>query len=113
MRSDIGRELTNQYLRSETQDISNMMNANRGLKDVFGFGVDLGRTGALDMTKAGGAYQMDEQGRLDADRDRFERERDFALGLYGQFGGILGGMPGVGNVRPFKQTRTLQRCRVR
>ena len=37
----VGRDLTNQYLRSETQDINNMMNANRGLKDIFGFGVDL------------------------------------------------------------------------
>ena len=32
VRSDIGRDLTNQYPRSETQDINNMMNANRGLE---------------------------------------------------------------------------------
>ena len=96
----VGRDLTNQYLRSETQDINNMMNANRGLKDIFGFGVDLGRTGANDMVSAGGAYQLDEQGRLDAERDAFERQRDFAMGQYGAFGNLLGGMPNVGQVRP-------------
>jgi len=91
--------LSDQYIRSNTQDINNMMNANTGLMNMYGFGADLGRTGAGNLITAGGAYQTDEQGRLDAERDAFERNRDFGLDMYGVFGNILGGMPSVGNVK--------------
>ena len=35
----VGRDLTNQFLRSEQTDFNNMMRANQGLRDVFGAGV--------------------------------------------------------------------------
>lgn len=98
--SDVYKDLTNQYITSNTRDLNNMMNANTGMMDMYGFGRDISRTGAGDLTTAGGAYQMDEQGRLDADRDAFERNRDFGLDMYGVFGNILGGMPSVGRVDP-------------
>ena len=49
---------------------------------------------------AGGMLQTDAQGQLDAQRDLFERQRDFALNQYGVFGNLLGDVPNVGQVRP-------------
>lgn len=94
--SDVRQGLADQYIRSNTQDLGNMMNANTGLMNMYGFGADLGNMGAGNMVTAGGAYQTDNQGRMDADRDAFERNRDFGLDMYGIFGDILGGMPSVG-----------------
>ena len=100
VRSDIGRDLTNQFLRSEQTDFNNQMRANQGLRDVFGVGTTLAPAGADALTKGGGMLQMDEQGQLDADRAAFERERDFAMGQYGAFGNIIGGVPNVGQISP-------------
>ena len=96
----VGRDLTNQFLRSEQTDFNNMMRANQGLRDVFGAGTALSQGGAGALTKAGGMMQTDAQAQMDADRDRFERERDFAMQQYGMFGNLLGNVPNVGQVRP-------------
>ena len=100
MRSDIGRDLVNQYLRSDQTDFNNQLRANQGIRDVFGVGTRLAPAGADALTKGGGMLQMDEQGQLDAARDLFERQRDFAMGQYGAFGNIIGGAPNVGQIRP-------------
>ena len=100
VRSNIGRDLVNQYLRSDQTDFNNQMRANQGLRDVFGVGTTLAPAGADALTRGGGMLQMDEQGQLDANRAAFERERDFAMGQYGSFGNILGGMPSVGQISP-------------
>jgi hypothetical protein len=52
------------------------------------------------LTRGGSAFQTDRQGQLDADRDLFERQRDFAMNQYGGFNSLLGGLPAVGQVRP-------------
>lgn len=96
----VGRDLTNQFLRSEQNDFNNMMRANQGLRDVFGAGTTLSQGGANALTSAGGMLQTDAQGQLDAERDLFERQRDFALNQYGIFGNLLGEAPNVGQVRP-------------
>ena len=96
----VGRDLTNQFLRSEQNDFNNMMRANQGLRDVFGAGTTLSQGGANALTSAGGMLQTDAQGQLDAERDLFERQRDFALNQYGVFGNLLGEAPNVGQVRP-------------
>ena len=96
----VGRDLTNQFLRSEQNDFNNMLRANQGLRDVFGTGTTLSQGGANALTSAGGMLQTDAQGQLDAQRDLFERQRDFALNQYGIFGNLLGDMPNVGQVRP-------------
>lgn len=98
--SDVGRDLTNQYLRSNQNDFNMAMRANQGLSDVFGMGQNLAVGGAEALGKAGGMLQMDNQGQLDADREAFERYRDFAMGQYGQMNNILGGVPNVGQVTP-------------
>ena len=98
--SDVYSNLTNQYLRSNTQDINNMMQANAGLKNTYGIGFGMGPTIGNMITGAGGAFQTDAQRQLDADRDRFERERDFAMQQYGNFNALLGGLPNVGQIRP-------------
>lgn len=96
----IGRDLTNQFLRSEQNDFNNMMRANQGLRDVFGAGTALSQGGGKALTSAGGMLQTDAQAQLDAQRDAFERQRDFAMGQYGNFNSILGNMPNVGRVQP-------------
>ena len=96
----VGRDLTNQFLRSEQSDFNNMMRANQGLRDVFGLGTNLSATGGGALTSAGGMLQKDAQAQLDADRAAFERERDFAMGQYGAFGNIIGGVPNVGQISP-------------
>ena len=96
----VGRDLTNQFLRSEQTDFNNMMRANQGLRDVFGAGTALSQGGGEALTSAGGMLQTDQQAQLDADRAAFERERDFAMGQYGAFGNLLGGVPSVGQIRP-------------
>ena len=98
--SDVYKNLTNQYLRSNTQDISNMMRANEGLKNTYGIGFGMGSNIGNMLAKSGAAFQTDAQGQLDANRDRFERERDFAMGQYSNFNSLLGGLPSVGPVRP-------------
>ena len=97
--SNVFRGLTNQYLSSESRDLSNMTNANNALSRIFGFGANMGRQAAGDLAKAGGAFQTDRQGQLDADRDLFDRQRDFAMGQFGAYNSILGNLPNVGQVR--------------
>ena len=96
----VGRDLTNQFLRSEQTDFNNLMRANQGLRDVFGAGTALSQGGGKALTSAGGMLQTDAQAQLDAERDAFQRQRDFAMGQYGAFGNLLGGVPNVGQVRP-------------
>ena len=95
----VSRDLTNQFLRSEQNDFNNMIRANQGLRDVFGAGANLASTGANALSTAGGMLTTDRQGQLDADREAFERQRDFAMNQYGNFNSILGNMPSVGQVR--------------
>lgn len=96
----IGRDLTQDFLRSESSDLRNMMSANRGLGTAFGVGTRLTPAGAEALSRAGGMLQTDAQGQLDANREAFQRQRDFALGQYGSFGNILRGMPSQGQRVP-------------
>lgn len=98
--SDVGRNLTNQFLTSNQNDFGMAMRANQGLADVFGMGTRLVPAGAEALAKAGGMLQMNEQGQLDADRDEFERLRDFEMQQYSGMNSLLGGVPQVGQVRP-------------
>ena len=95
----VGRDLTNQFLRSEQTDFNNMMRANQGLRDVFGAGTALSQGGGNALTSAGGMLQTDQQAQLDAEREAFQRQRDFAMQQYGGFGSLLGGVPNVGQVK--------------
>ena len=98
--TNVFSNLTNQYLRQNNQDINNMMQANAGLKNTFGIGFGMGPTIGQMLTGAGGAFQTDAQGQLDAERDLFERQRDFRMGQLGNFNNLLGGLPAVGQVAP-------------
>ena len=98
--AQVGRNLMSDFMRSESSDLRNMMAANRGLQNAFGVGTRLTPAGAEALTRAGGMLQTDAQGQLDADREAFQRQRDFALGQYGSFGNILRGMPSQGQRVP-------------
>ena len=98
--SDVGRNLTNQYLTSNQNDFGMAMRANQGLADVFGMGRSLVPAGAEALANAGGMLQMNDQGQLDADRDQFVRDRDFAMGQLSNMNTLLGGLGQIGQVRP-------------
>ena len=76
-----------------------MTNANNALSRIFGAAQTWAVRLPADLAKAGGAFQTDAQGQLDADRDLFDRQRDFAMGQFGAYNGILGNLPNVGQVR--------------
>ena len=101
VRGDVFRDLTNQYLRSNSQDLTNMTRANEGLKNTYGIGFGMGPQAANMLSQAGGAMQTDQQNQMNADREAFERERDFALNQYAKFNaGVLNNAPQAASYLP-------------
>ncbi len=98
--SNVFDRLSNQYLQSNTQDINNMMQANAGLQNTYGIGFGMGPTIGQMLTGSGGAFQTDRQGQLDADRDLFNRQRDFRMDQYSNFNNLLGGLGSPGQINP-------------
>lgn len=99
--SNVFNNLTNQYLRNNTQDINNMMAANAGLKNTYGIGFGMAPKIGDMLTTSGNAFQNNQQGFLDAERDAFVRDRDFAMNQYGDYNAkILGRAPQSSSQRP-------------
>ena len=99
--------LANQYIRSNTQDLQNMSSANEGLKNTYGVGFNMGPSVANMLTDAGGALQTDEQGRINADMNQFNNQRDFALDQYAKFNaGILNNAPQSATYQPITANPT-------
>ena len=84
VRANIGRDLVNQYLRSDQTDFNNMVRANQGLRDVFGVRHYISAKAAqmLSLEVAACCRQMNKASSMPT-RDLFERQRDFAMGQYG------------------------------
>ena len=90
----VNRGLMDDYMTQADNQFRNMSSANTSLGNLFGTGFNLGNTSTGMQTEVGGAYQGDEQARMDDDRARFEGERDFAMNQYGNFmSNILGRAP--------------------
>ena len=103
VRAGVFNDLTNQYLRSNTQDLMNMSSANEGLKNTYGIGFGMGPTIANMFSEPGNVLQTDSQNQLNDTRDAFERERDFALDQYTKFNaGILNNAPQSATYQPVK-----------
>ena len=92
--ANVNRGLMDDYMNQANNQFTNMSSANNSLGNLFGRGFNLGNTATGMQTGVGGAYQADEQARLDDDRARFEGERDFASNQYNKFmSGIMGRAP--------------------
>lgn len=92
--ANIQSELIDRSLNEQQSRLDNMTTANNNLSGLYNMGFDLGMAGAGAMTDAGGALRMDEQGRLDDERARFERDRDFELDQLARYNaGILSRAP--------------------
>lgn len=96
--SDITNQLIGQSLAQQNQDFSNAMNANAGLANTFGTGVNTAFSGLGNQLSAGGAFQKDTQNQYDANKAQFEQNRDFDLDQYIKYNqGILGTAPTSGS----------------
>ncbi|ADE38624.1 hypothetical protein [Candidatus Puniceispirillum marinum] len=99
--ADVYKGLVDRYISSNNSDINNMMNANAGLKNTYGIGFGMGGQIGDMLTKSGNAFQTNQQGFLDAERDAFVRDRDFAMNKYGDYNTkILGRAPQSSNQAP-------------
>ena len=108
VRAGVFNDLTNQYLRSNTQDLQNMTSANEGLKNTYGIGFGMGPQVANMLTKAGGALQSDSQNQMNDNMNSFERQRDFALDQVAKFNaGILNNAPQTANYQPITTNPTM------
>ena len=56
---------------------------------AYGMGMNAAGEGANFGMNAGNFIQQQEQNRMDDDRDRFERNRDFEFDMRERYGGIL------------------------
>ena len=64
--------------------------ANQGIMGAYGMGMNAAGEGANFGMNAGNFMQQQEQNRMDDDRDRFERNRDFEFDMRERYGqGIL------------------------
>lgn len=90
IRSDLARDFLNQ----RNNQFRNQMSANTQLGNVFNTGFGMGTDASNLQLRAGGINQAADQARLDDERQRFEDQRDFAMGALGDYRNrILGGAP--------------------
>ena len=99
--SQIQNNLIDRSMRAQQAQLSNMTAANKNLAGLYRLGFGQVGDAANMLGRAGGMLQMDEQGRLDDDRARFEGNRDFDMNaLINYNAGILGRTPtSTGNVQ--------------
>ena len=90
MTANIEDRLANRFVNQRNQQFADAMRANSGIQDAYGQGINaMGTLGGF-MNTAGGNLQGFDQARLNDARDRFERNRDFALDNQIKYqGGIL------------------------
>tara|TARA_Y100000289_G_scaffold66058_1_gene81290 strand:+ start:769 stop:1821 length:1053 start_codon:yes stop_codon:yes gene_type:complete len=99
--AQIEDRMVDRFRTQNNQDIRNMMSANQGLGKTFAAGFGMIPDVSNLYTQAGGAFQADEQGRMDANRAAFERDRDFRMDQLNTYGSaILGQAPRSTNMNP-------------
>ena len=96
--SSIQSDLIDRSLREQQNRLNNMTNANKDLAGLYGMGFDQGYDSSGMLTDAGSAFQNDQQNRMNDDRARFERNRDFELDQLAKYNaGILNRAPTSGS----------------
>ena len=89
MSNEIKKDLRREYLTNEDARFRRKMDANTMLGGALTTGVDLTGTSGDFMVNSGNAFQDDRQKRLDAERERYEREAGFDYNLASNYGGVL------------------------
>ena len=79
MTANIENRLSNQFMDQRNQQFNDAMRANAGLQQSYGQGINAMNSFGNMMNTAGGNLQGFEQARMNDQRDRFERNRDFGL----------------------------------
>jgi len=96
--SNIQSDLMNRSLQEQQNRLANMTTANQNLAGLYGMGYDQAANSAGLLADAGQAFQTDEQNRMNDDRARFERNRDFELDQLSKYNaGILNRAPTSGS----------------
>lgn len=97
----VNKALMDQSLKTQAQQFSDQINANRGVQQAYLQGINAMGTAGDFMTGAGGNLQGLSQAQLDDLRRRFEEQRDFALNQrYGFQNQMLGNTPSTTTVQP-------------
>ena len=98
----IRSDLMDKSFREQDASFNNMMNANKGMGASYMGAFGMGNTGVGNMINAGGAFQKDDQNTYDAQKAKFDADRDFAMQQYNSYNaGILCRAPQTsGTVRP-------------
>ena len=92
--ASIQDNLISRSLAAQQNQLNNMTTANQNLAGLYDLGFDQAGAAGGRMTTAGGAFRTDEQNRMNDDRDRFERMRDFNMDQLNAYNaGILGQAP--------------------
>lgn len=81
----IGRSLTNQQ-----NQFANQMNANQALGKTYQQGFGMIPTLAGMGTTAGGAFQKDAQGQMDADQAKYYSDQNFGMDTLGNYMNTMG-----------------------
>jgi hypothetical protein len=90
MTANIENRLSNQFMDQRNQQFNDAMRANAGLQQSYGAGINAMGTFGNMMNTGGGNLQGFDQARMNDQRDRFERNRDFGLDNQIKYqGGIL------------------------
>ena len=81
----MGRSLTNQQ-----NQFANQMNANQALGKTYQQGFGMIPTLAGMGTTAGGAFQADQQGQMDADKAKYYSDQNFGMDTLGNYMNTMG-----------------------
>jgi hypothetical protein len=79
MTANIENRLAGDFMGQRNQQFNNAMRANSGLQQSYGQGINAMGTFGNMMNNAGANMQGFDQARMNDQRDRFERNRDFGL----------------------------------
>ena len=79
MTANVENTLSGQYMGQKNQQFNNAMNANSGLQQSYGQGINAMNQFGNMMNSAGNNLQGYDQARMNDERNRFERNRDFGL----------------------------------
>lgn len=92
--ASIQDNLMSRSLTAQQNQLNNMTTANQNLAGLYGLGFDQAGAAGGRMTAAGSGFRTDEQNRMNDERDRFERMRDFEMDQLNAYNaGILGQAP--------------------
>jgi hypothetical protein len=94
-------DLMRRSLTEQDARFNNQMSANQQMSNIYNTAFGMGQDALKMQGAAGDIMQSDQQQQLNADKAKFESNRDFELDMYNKYNaGILGRAPQTANVQP-------------